>query len=66
LQAGLTGRHSFAYFSVAVDRKVSRLEGENECMKAFRKNKINYVVMITRAFDLKNKPPTGNNCRPNP
>jgi len=35
-QAGLTGRHSFAYFSVAVDRKVSRLEGENECSKEFR------------------------------
>jgi len=37
MQAGLTGRHSFAYFSVAVDRKVSRLEGESECMKEFRK-----------------------------
>ena len=31
----MSGRHSFAYFSVAVDRKVSRLEGERECTKTF-------------------------------
>ena len=27
------GWHSFAYFSVAIDRKVSRHEGETECQK---------------------------------
>ena len=42
LQAGLTGRHSFAYFSVAVDRKVSRFEGETirwKDRKLIKKNK---------------------------
>ena len=36
------GRLSFAYFSIAVDRKVSRHEGEIECLKdlsAIKKHK---------------------------
>ena len=41
MQAGLTGRHSFAYFSFAVDRKVSRHEGETDCWKALKPIKRN-------------------------
>jgi len=39
-ESRVKGRHSFAYFSVAVDRKVSRLEGEIECEKGFKQMRI--------------------------
>ena len=44
---------SFAYFSVAIDRKVSRLEGETECRKVLSVIKKNYACgSTTHAFDF--------------
>jgi len=49
------GWHSFAYFSVAIDRKVSRHKGETEYEKAFltrKKNNTNGSTTHAFYFDL--------------
>jgi len=46
------GRLTFAYFSIAVDRKVSRHQGETECKKTFKGNDEEAVDITSHAIGL--------------